>query len=57
MVRAIKLVELKTTSLDGAELIADETEQPVPVLIAPVTANYNSEVAFHNAFYAVLQNA
>ncbi|QQO35514.1 hypothetical protein JJC00_07675 [Bradyrhizobium diazoefficiens] len=52
-VRAIKLVELKTTSLDGAELIADETEQPVPVLIAPVTAIYNSEVAFDSGFYAV----
>ncbi|MHB0791286.1 hypothetical protein [Bradyrhizobium sp. 5.13L] len=50
------MVELKTTSLDGAELIADETEQPVPVLIAPVKAIYNSEVAFHSAFYAVLQN-
>lgn len=55
-VRAIKLVELKTTSLDGAELIADETEQSVPVLIAPVTAIDNSEVAFRSAFYAVLQN-
>lgn len=45
-VREIKLVKLKTTSLDGAELIADETEQHVPVLIGPATANYKSEVAF-----------
>lgn len=34
-VRAIKLVELKTTSLDDAVLIADETEQRVSVVIAP----------------------
>lgn len=52
-VREIKLVKLKTTSLDGAELIAGETEQHVPVLIGPATANYKSEVAFHGAFYAV----
>ncbi|WP_156936937.1 hypothetical protein [Bradyrhizobium sp. WSM2254] len=47
------MVELKMTSLDSAELIADETEQHVPVLIAPATANYKSEVAFHSALYAV----
>lgn len=47
-VHAIKLVELKTTSLDGAGLIADETEQNARVLIAPDLANYNDEVAFHS---------
>lgn len=34
-VRAIKLVELKTTSPDDAVLIADETEQRISVVIAP----------------------
>lgn len=52
-VRAIKLVELKTTPLDGAGLIADETEQHAPVLIAPALANYKDEVTFHSTFYAV----
>lgn len=37
--RAVKLVELKTTYLDDTGLIADETEQHVSDVIAPAVVN------------------
>jgi hypothetical protein len=37
------------------EAYRGQTEQQVPVLIAPAMADCKSEVAFHSALYAVLQ--
>lgn len=50
--RAIELVELAMTSLDGPELITDETKQHVRSLLLQAVVNYKGETAYHRADHA-----